>query len=320
MNIVVTGGCGYVGSVLVPTLLEHGHDVTVIDCLWYGNHLDKHPKLTVMEDDIRLAPIPKGTETIIHLAAVSNDPSVAAFPKLTWETNVLGLYTVLENAIEVGVKQFIFASSGSVYGISDALHVTETIKPLPMSDYNKTKIISESVLFSRRYDDLMRTALRPGTVCGWSPRLRLDVVANIFCHQAVGSGEIRVLGGEQVRPILPIKDMVGAYLHCINKPGPMRGIYNVGKDSIEVRELAVRVATAATTIGLKVNLNLEPSNDQRSYRLNTTKIQDAGFRYIDTIEESCTDLMQKLVDTNYTSSINNYNAARLGQIIGNTNE
>ncbi|MEI6148667.1 MAG: SDR family oxidoreductase, partial [bacterium] len=179
MHILVTGGCGYVGTVLTNALLERGDSVTVVDLLWFGNHLPAHPNLTVIREDVRRAErIPmEGVDAIVHLANVANDPCSELDAKLSWEVNALATMQLVERAIHCGVKQFIYASSGSVYGVKDEPQVTEDLSLVPISDYNKTKMISERVLLSYA-DRICVNIVRPATVCGYSPRMRLDLSVN----------------------------------------------------------------------------------------------------------------------------------------------
>ena len=185
MNILVTGGCGYVGTLLTRQLLELGHRVTVVDVMWFGNYLQPHENLQVIAADIRdAAKIPmEGVEAIIHLANVANDPCSELNAKLAWEVNVLATMLLVERAIRCGVKQFIHASSGSVYGVKTEPQVTEELALVPISDYNKTKMISERVLLSY-HDKILVQCIRPATVCGYSPRMRLDLSVNMLTIQA----------------------------------------------------------------------------------------------------------------------------------------
>jgi nucleoside-diphosphate-sugar epimerase len=185
MKILITGGCGYVGTLLTRTLLEQGHTVDVFDIMWFGNYLEDHPNLTVTQGDVRDADaIPmNGVDAIIHLANVANDPCSDLNSKLNWEVNALATKLLVDRAIGCGVKQFIYASSGSVYGYKEEAHVTEDLSLVPLSDYNKTKMISERVLLSYS-DDILIQIVRPATVCGYSPRMRLDLSVNILTMQA----------------------------------------------------------------------------------------------------------------------------------------
>ena len=170
MHILVTGGCGYIGSVLVPKLLALGHRVTVLDIMWFGNFLPEHKSLTVIKKDIRSIDelsIDR-MDAVVHLANVANDPCGDLDSKLTWEINALATMRLVEWTIRGGAKQFVYASSGSVYGVKEEPDVTEDLSLLPISDYNKTKMISERVLLSYK-DDILVQCIRPATVCGLSP-------------------------------------------------------------------------------------------------------------------------------------------------------
>ena len=221
MRILVTGGCGYVGSVLVPQLLSDGHNVLVVDDQWFGNFLPSHPELAIRKksinqiDDADL----NGIEAVIHLANVANDPSVELNPTFSWEVNVLHTTQFLELCKRAkSVKKFMFASSGSVYGVKSEPNVTEELSLVPISAYNKTKMSAERVCLSyAEHFDVI--CVRPATVCGVSPRMRFDVVVNMFVLQAFTKSKITVLGGEQVRPNIHIDDMAYVYTHFLGKNG-----------------------------------------------------------------------------------------------------
>src|SRR4030042_3529015 len=184
MHILVTGGCGYIGSVLTPKLLSHGHKVTVVDIMWFGKFLPVHNNLKVIQQDIRnVEAIPmEGIDTIIHLANIANDPCGDLNAKLSWEVNVLATMGLVEKAIAYRIKQFILSSSGSVYGVKEEPKVTEDLPLVPLSDYNKTKMVSERVLLSYK-DKIIIQIVRPPTVCGYSPRMRLDLSVNMLTVQ-----------------------------------------------------------------------------------------------------------------------------------------
>jgi nucleoside-diphosphate-sugar epimerase len=273
MNILVTGGCGYVGSSLVPELLKRGHSVSVIDTQWFGNTLVESQKLTVIKGDIRDPNIyPKGDfSAVIHLANIANDPSVELNPELSWEVNVLATYQLLHWSKKSLVKDFIYASSGSVYGLSEAEKVTEDLDLVPISTYNKTKMIAEQVVLN--WSSNFRTVcLRPATICGFSPRMRFDLAVNLLTFQALSKKEITILGGSQVRPNIHIKDMVSTYLHFIEHQNLPGGIYNAGFENLTIAEIA---ETICNKIPSKVLT--KPSNDPRSYRLDSSKLLATGF-------------------------------------------
>ena len=186
MNILVTGGCGYKGHVLIPKLLARGNHVTAMDTLWFGNFFEGSDRLTVLQQSILdldafdITPF----DAVIHLASIANDPCGDLNPKLTWEVSALATMRLIDKCSRSGVKRFIYASSGSVYGLKDEEFVTEDLEPFPLTEYNKTKMVAERVLLS--YSDQINVQIvRPATVCGLSPRMRLDVAVNMLTMQAI---------------------------------------------------------------------------------------------------------------------------------------
>jgi len=285
MKILITGGCGYKGSVLVPLLLEDGHEVTSVDTQWFGNHLKGHPNLKNLKLDIRdTEKIPlEGVSTIIHLANIANDPAVELNPTLSWEVNVLAGQRLADRAANSGVKQFIYASSGSVYGVKEEPSVTEDLPLVPISTYNKTKMVAERVFLS--YKDRMKIhCIRPATVCGISPRMRLDVSVNMLSYQALKDGRISVFGGNQTRPNIHILDVADVYRHFIMHPEMESGCYNAGFENISILEIAQE---AQRRIGGEIIIS--ESNDPRSYRQDSGKLISTGFKpkrkVADAIEE-----------------------------------
>lgn len=274
MNILVTGGCGYIGSVLTPQLLNDGHKVTVVDTQWFGNFLTPHPQLTVLKEDVRnIDAVPlDGIDAIVHLANIANDPGVELNPTLSWEVNVLGTQQLADRAVRAGVKHMLFASSGSVYGIKDELQVTEDLPLVPITVYNKTKMVAERITLS--YQDKMQIHnIRPATVCGWSPRMRLDVSVNMLTMQAVKNGKITVFGGEQTRPNIHIQDMAAVYRHFLAHPDLPSGNYNAGFENISILDIAKRVQAK-----IQAEVIVTESNDPRSYRQNSDKLLETGFK------------------------------------------
>ncbi len=207
---------------------------------------------------------------MIHLAAVANDPTSDLDPKLTWEINALATMQLADQCVHEGVKQFIYASSGSVYGVSQSPHVTEDLPLVPLSEYNKTKMVAERVLLSYA-NQMVVQILRPGTVCGVSPRMRLDVVVNAITMMALTEGKITIQSGKQVRPNIHIQDMADLYLWILNHP-KLTGIYNAGVENMTVSWIARMVADR-----LGVSVTVMQSNDPRSYRLNSDKLFATGF-------------------------------------------
>ena len=288
MRILITGGCGYVGSLLVPTLLETlGCEVVVYDTQWFGKNLSEHPNLTVIKGDIRSIPqaVFSDVDKVIHLANIANDPAVELDPTLSWEVNVLAAYRMIENSVKAGVKDFLFASSGSVYGVKEELNVTEDLDLVPISVYNKTKMIAERVLYSYR-DKIRVICVRPATVCGLSERLRLDVSVNMLTYQALKNEVITVFGGQQVRPNIHIKDLVSVYSHFLTNPEIESGFYNAGFENLSIISIAEKVAELTGA-----QIKITSSNDPRSYRQDSTKLLNTGF----TPEFGVNDAINELV-------------------------
>jgi nucleoside-diphosphate-sugar epimerase len=272
LKVLITGGCGYVGTKLTEAVLARTpHDVTVLDTMWFGNRLAPNPRLTICAMDVRridevdLSPY----DTIFHLANIANDPSVELNPYSSWEVNVLAGMRLVDRAARQGVKQFIFASSASVYGLKSEPRGTEDLELTPLSEYNKTKMVAERVVLS--YADAMTTTvIRPATVCGLSPRMRLDVVVNMLTMQALTRGVVTVLGGDQTRPNIHIDDLVDVYLFAFDRRLP--GVYNAGFENLTVREIAT-----AVTREIPATIEVKPSNDPRSYFVCSDKLLATGF-------------------------------------------
>ena len=272
MKLLVTGGAGYVGTKLTGALLARTpHDVTVLDAMWFGNHLPAHPRLTVRAMDVRQIDDVdlSGFDTIFHLANIANDPSVELNPYVSWEVNVLAGMRLADRAARQGVRQFVFASSASVYGLKSEPKVTEDLELVPLSEYNKTKMVAERVVLS--YAGAMTTTIiRPATVCGYSPRMRLDVVVNMLTMQALAKGVVTVLGGEQTRPNIHIDDLVDLYLFALERR--LAGVFNAVFENLTVREIA-----EAITREVPARIDVKASNDPRSYAVCSDKLLAAGF-------------------------------------------
>lgn len=292
MRILVTGGCGYVGSVLTEALVRDGHAVTVYDSMWFGNHLDPDLDVRVVEGDIRdIDSVPvAGTDAIIHLANVANDPGVELDPTLSWEVNALGTQQLADRAVREGVGHLIFASSGSVYGVKDEPQVTEDLILVPISAYNKTKMVAERASMS--YADHMRVHnIRPATVCGPSPRMRFDVSVNMFAKQGFVDRRMTVFGGAQVRPNIHIEDLVDVYRHFLGKPDLPSGAYNAGFENISILKIAEMVQERTGA-----EITTTPSNDPRSYRQNSDMLLSTGFRPRKTVADAIDEVIAGLED------------------------
>lgn len=272
MKVLVTGACGYKGTVLVPKLVAAGHEVIALDTQWFGNFLPVNPKLTVLKQDVRNVPdIPlEGVDAIVHLASIANDPCGDLNPKLTWEVSALATMQLADRAKREGIKHFVYASSGSVYGVKEEDQVTEDLSLEPISEYNKTKMVSERVLMSYS-NDMTVQIVRPATVCGLSKRMRLDVSVNMLTMQALTNKRITVFGGNQTRPNIHIDDITDLYVFLLNNP-QVTGIYNAGFENISIMDIAKRVVAS-----VDAELVVTPSNDPRSYRINSDKLLATGF-------------------------------------------
>ena len=272
MKILVTGACGYKGTVLVSKLLLAGYEVIAFDIMWFGNHLTPQDGLRVIKGDVRdTASVPlDDVDAVIHLSSVANDPCGDLDPKLTWEISCLATMRLADKAVRMGVEHFIYASSGSVYGVKTEQQVTEDLELLPLSEYNKTKMVGERVLLSYSKDMIVQI-VRPATVCGLSPRMRLDVSVNLLTMQALTKNEITVLGGDQTRPNIHIDDITDLYLFLLRQP-ELQGIYNAGFENMSINDMALLVQASTNAEILKM-----PSNDPRSYRLNSDKLLATGF-------------------------------------------
>lgn len=276
MRVMVTGGFGYKGSVLVPKLLSLGHEVVVVDTVWFGQHIPNHPRMEVREQDIRDGVDCKGIDAIIHLAGIANDPCGELDAKLTWEVNVLAHHFLCDAAARAGVKQFIFASSASVYGIKGEEEIREDMTLAPVSDYNKTKMCAERILLS--YQDLMAVQIpRPATVCGMSPRMRLDTMVNMLTVQALSKGVITAHCGEHggglMRPNITIEDITDLYCWLLARPH-ITGVLNAGFENISAADTATMIRDV---LGGGVRVEVTKVKDKRSYRVNSDKLLSLGF-------------------------------------------
>ena len=290
MNILITGSCGFVGSSLVPYLLEKGHYIKSFDTEWFGKNLPDHPRLEHQKKDIRnLGEADfNGIDSIIHLANIANDPGVELNTDLSWEVNVLASQQLAELAVKAKIETFIYASSGSVYGLKEEEQVTEELSLVPISIYNKTKMISERVLLS--YSNRMKVInVRPATVCGWSPRMRLDVSVNMLTFQALQNKKITVFGGNQVRPNIHIQDMIRVYEHFLTQAVNLdSGNYNAGFENMSIIAIAELIASKVPS-----EIVVTESNDPRSYRQNSDKLLATGFVNNFSVQHAIEEIMKK---------------------------
>ena len=318
-NIFITGGAGYVGSCLVPKLLEEGHKVTVLDLMIYGEGvLPKHQNLKSYKADIRdsnlLKKLLSGQDVVIHLACISNDPSFELNPKLGKEINLDAFEPLVKISKLEGVERFIYASSSSVYGVKSEDNVHEEMSLEPLTDYSKYKAQCEKIMNKYLSDDFTTVTIRPATVCGYATRQRLDVVVNILTNLAYHKREISVFGGSQLRPNIHIDDMAEAYIKLIKADKNLIAgeIFNAGYENQSVLELA---ETVKNEIGADVKLKIVPTDDDRSYHISSEKIKDKiGFETSFTIKDAVLDLKRAFEDKLLTDTLNNemyYNIKRM---------
>lgn len=318
-KILVTGGAGYKGAVLVPKLLAEGYRVTVLDWFLYGKNVFDNVKdqtgLRQVVGDIRDIDLVKrlmeGQDAVIHFACISNDPSVELDPALSKSINLDAFEPILKMAKESGVRQFIFAASSSVYGVSDMPNITEDHPHVPITDYNRYKSACEKIMWSYGTDNFVVTSVRPATVCGYSPRMRLDLTVNILTSHAVNTGKITVFGGQQMRPNIHIEDITDLYIQLLTAPvEKINGeAFNAGYENHKVEELAQivkRVVEAEMPDRGPIAIEFTPSDDIRSYHISSEKVSRVlGFVPQRTIEEAVRDLVRAFQAGKIPNSMDN---------------
>ena len=299
-NVLVTGGAGYVGTLLAPQLRAAGYNVSVYDIMYYGCELKPQPRLKIIEGDIRdtakFRDACGGVDAVIHLACISNDAGFELDEKLSEDINYKCFEPMVVAAKEQGVKRFIYASSSSVYGYSEAPRVTEDHPLVPLTLYNKFKGLCEPVLFKHQSKDFVCVTIRPATICGYSPRMRLDLSVNILTNHAVKNNKISVFGGEQQRPNLHIQDMCDLYKLLLELPDEKIAgeTFNAGYQNqsiMEIAKIVKKVVQEEFREKGDIPIVTTPSNDTRSYRITSDKIAaKLGFRPKRTIEDAVRDL------------------------------
>lgn len=286
LNVTVIGAGGYVGSMLVPQLLHSGYEVTALDTFWYGKetlNVTRAPKPMLIQGDIRnerdVSRALVGADIVIHLACISNDPSCDLDPELTKSINLDSFPMMLKMLDKHRIQRFIFASTSSVYGVKKEANITEDAKCDPLTDYSKYKLMCEEMLRAADLPNTCWTILRPATVCGWSPRMRLDLVMNAMTIHGLINKKIHVHGGSQLRPNINIRDMTRAYIEVLRAPEHKinKETFNVGDKNLSLSAIANQVAR--TLRNPAIEIFHEPSKDPRSYHINSDKIQrEVGFR------------------------------------------
>jgi len=295
LKVLIIGGAGYVGVPLAHSLQSGGHDVSVLDLFWYGDALK--PTVQRFKGDLRdqklLRQALRDQDAVIHLACVSNDPSSELKPSLTRSINFESFPETLIAVREANVRRFIFASSSSVYGIQDG-DVTESRPCAPLTDYSRYKELCERMLWNTDMGNVAWTVLRPATVCGWSPRMRFDLVVNAMTRAALRDKVIPVTGGDQLRPNIHISDMVSAYaavlsadIHTVHSR-----TYNVGGPNLSLRQIADAVAAEVSLLGIRVEPT--PTDDKRSYHIDSGRIAaEIGFQPTFSVERAVSDICEQ---------------------------
>ena len=325
-RVFVTGGAGYVGSLLVPRLLDRGYRVTAFDICYYGDAFlpKSNPNFALVQGDIRdtakLAQAMRGHDALVNMACISNDASFELDEKLSTSVNLDAFEPMVLAAKRAGVKRFVYASSSSVYGVSDKPNVTEDHPLVPLTLYNKYKGMCEPLLQKHATKDFVGVIFRPATVCGYAPRLRLDLSVNILTNHAVTNGKITVFGGDQLRPNLHIKDYCDAVETLLAAPDDKiaNQIFNVGYQNMSIMDIAKlvkKVVEKEFPEKGQIGIVTTPSNDNSSYHINSDKIRRVlGFQPKHTIEEAVRDLCRAFRDGKIPGSMTDdiyYNVRRM---------
>ena len=319
-KIFIAGGSGYVGCHLAKKLVNMGHFVRVLDLQLYGKNLEESENLELIKGDIRNTALVdetlKGVDTVIHLACISNDPSFELNPTLGKSINLDSFQPFVSSCVKNKVKQFVYASSSSVYGIKNITNVTEEEKLNPITDYSKYKVMCENILLSNK-SNMIKTIIRPATVCGYSKRLRLDLVINIITKLAFFEKKIKIFGGDQLRPNIHIDDMIDAYILMMNVSNDKinNKIYNVGYENLSLNNIAKKVQNV---FGEDVKVEKIPTDDHRSYHISSNKInKELDFKPKKNIDQAITDLKEYFINNSKMEDFSQdiyYNIKRMQNI------
>ncbi len=311
----MTGGAGYCGARLVPQLLARGYKVTVYDIMFFGNQFlpRESPNLRIVDGDIRdtakFAAAVAGHDAVVNLACISNDASFELDEDLSTSINFDAFEPLVRSAKQAGVKRFVYASSSSVYGISDKPDVTEDHPLVPLTLYNKYKGMCEPLLKKHTDADFTGVIFRPATVCGYSPRQRLDLSVNILTNHAVNAGKITVFGGSQLRPNLHIQDYCDAVQLFLTVPADriQNETFNVGFQNLSlmaIAELVRGVVSEEMPARKQVEIVTTPTDDIRSYHINSDKIKRVlGYAPRHTIEDAVRELCRAFVASKLPNSM-----------------
>jgi nucleoside-diphosphate-sugar epimerase len=328
-KLIIFGGGGYCASVLIPQLVNDDWDVTAYDTFWYGtDHLPKAPNLHLVQGDVRdldkIKDSLKGKEYVLHLSCISNDASFELDEKLSTSVNLDSFEPLVVAAKEAGVKRFVFASSSSVYGVSDSPDVTEDHPLVPLTLYNKYKGMCEPLLFKHTDENFVGVVFRPATVCGYAPRQRLDLSVNILTNHAVNKGKITVFGGDQLRPNLHVQDYADLCKLLLTSPSEKvrNEVFNCGFQNMSIMSIAQIVKKVVEEIFPEkgsIPIDITTSDDPRSYHINSEKISSTlNFKPKHSIEDAVRDLCKAFKEGKLPNSFddNKYFNVRTMKAIG----
>jgi nucleoside-diphosphate-sugar epimerase len=314
-HVLVTGGAGYIGSLLCPQLLKSGYKVTAFDTCYFGSSFlpQGNPNFRLVVGDIRDIDAVKraleGVDIVVNLACISNDASFELDERLSTTINMDAFEPLVRAAKEAGVGRFVYASSSSVYGVSEEPNVTEEHPLVPLTLYNKYKGLCEPLLLKHTTPDFVGVIFRPATVCGYAPRQRLDLSVNILTNHAVTNRKITVFGGSQMRPNLHIQDYCDAVELFMTAPAAKvaNQIFNVGFQNMSIADLALLVKKVVEELfpeKAPIGIVTTPSDDNRSYHINSDKVTRVlGYKPRHTIEDAIRDLCRAFAEGKLPNSM-----------------